>query len=79
MPVSYGHWVIFYPNGTTKVSDGPRPYFGEWKFDPKRKMLITVDRKGLNQNKIVRLTEAEFVYRTIKPGGEVTYGLKKIE
>ena len=79
MPVTFGHWVIFYPDGTTKVSDGPKPYFGEWKFDPKRKMLITIDRQGLNQKKIVRLTESEFVYRIIVPGGETEYGFKKME
>lgn len=79
MPVSLGHWIIFYPDGTSRINDGTNEYNGEWEFNPKKRTLTTKDREGLIHRRIVRLSESDFVYRIRVQDGETEYGFKKIE
>lgn len=79
MPVSSGYWTIFYPDGSTLISNGWDDYYGEWKLNPKTMTLITKDRKGIIHKRIIRLTKSDFAYVIRNQLWDTEYGFKKME
>jgi hypothetical protein len=68
----------FKSDGTYKVSEQGEIYFGKWSFDPLSQMLLTDDRDGKERNKIITLTETEFILQKLYPSEVWIFSFKKI-
>ncbi len=71
--------LIFLPDGNLQEFEGTKKYDGKWTYNHTTKTLVTIDKDGTENHKIVDITNEQFVMDGKFKGFKFNMGLKRVD
>ena len=71
--------LIFLPDGNMQEFEGSKKYDGKWTYVHSTKTVVTVDKDGTENHKIIGLTNDEFIMNGKYQGFTFNMGFKRLD
>ena len=71
--------LIFLTDGNLQEFEGSKKYDGKWTYNHSTKTVVTVDKDGTENHKIINLTDDEFVMNGKYQGFTFNMGFKRLD
>lgn len=71
--------LIFLPDGKLQEFEGAKKYDGTWSYNHSSKTVITIDKDGTENHKIINISNDEFVMNGKYQGFAFNMGFKRLD